>query len=85
MVANGSQQAKILSSDISSGDNFGFSVSLSGDYAIVGAVSSFHQTYMSGAAYVFQRQDTLWFEEAKLVDSSASYNCCFWFQCFFVK
>ncbi len=73
------QQAKILSSDISSGDNFGFSVSLSGDYAIVGAVSSFHQTYMSGAAYVFQRQDTLWFEEAKLVDSSAVTTVAFGF------
>ncbi len=73
------QQAKILSSDISSGDNFGFSVSLSGDYAIVGAVSAFHQTYMSGAAYVFKRQDTLWVEEVKLVDSSAVTSVAFGF------
>ncbi|NNL21187.1 MAG: T9SS type A sorting domain-containing protein [Ignavibacteriaceae bacterium] len=73
------QQAKILSSDISSGDKFGFSVSLSGDYVIVGAVSSFHQTHMTGAAYVFQRQDTLWVEEVKLVDSSAVTTIAFGF------
>jgi hypothetical protein len=73
------QQAKILSSDISSGDNFGFSVSLSGDYAIVGAVNSFHQTHMIGAAYVFRLQDTLWVEEAKLLDSSAVTSIAFGF------
>jgi hypothetical protein len=71
------QQAKILSGDISPGDNFGFSVSLSGEYAIVGAINAFYQTFMSGAAYVFRREDTLWVEETKLVDSSAVTDIAF--------
>lgn len=66
-----SQQSKLLSSDIHPADNFGYSVSLSDDYAIVGSIKAIHNTYRSGAAYVFQRSDTLWYEQAKLLDSSA--------------
>ena len=49
-------QQKILSSDIASGDDFGFSVSLSGNYAIVGArLEHPGGTDKAGAAYIYTR------------------------------
>jgi len=48
--------AKIVASDGAAGDNFGYSVSISGDYAVVGAPEhSSGGMQDSGAAYVFHR------------------------------
>jgi hypothetical protein len=49
------QIAKIQSSDIASGDKFGGSVSISGDYIVVGAVGEATYGELSGSAYVFKR------------------------------
>jgi hypothetical protein len=51
------QQAKLTASDAAMGDNLGFSVSISGNYAIVGAYVDNNKT---GAAYIFERPDSNW-------------------------
>ena len=59
------QEAKLLPSDGASDDNFGFSVSISGDYAVVGAHFDDDRGFDSGSAYVFKRSGTSWAQEAK--------------------
>ena len=67
-----SQQAKIQSSDIASGDNFGKSVSISNNTIIAGAESAATGGSNNGAAYVFTRSGTSWSQEAKLTASDAA-------------
>jgi hypothetical protein len=64
------EQAKLLASDGDSHDNFGTSVSINGDYAIIGAYLDEENGENSGSAYVFKRNNTSWEEEAKLTASS---------------
>ena len=64
-----SQQAKILASDGAAGDQFGWSVSISGDYAIVGAAYDDDKGTNSGSAYIFRRDGTSWIQQAKLTAS----------------
>jgi len=56
------EQAKLTASNGAAGDEFGWSVSLSGDTALVGAIRS-------GSAYLFTRSGTTWTEQAKLTAS----------------
>ena len=63
---------KLIASDAQSGDEFGRSVSMSGEYVVVGARRADDAEIDEGAAYIFQRQDTTWHEVAKLVASNAS-------------
>ncbi len=60
---------RIISGDIAAGDEFGYSVGISGDYAVVGApVYPSGFTPASGSVYLFHR-DTAgnWSEQTKLV------------------
>ena len=57
------QEAKLTASDAASGDVFGYSVSISGDTAIVGAERDNGNV---GAAYVFVRSGGVWSQESKL-------------------
>ena len=66
-----SQQAKLKASDGALGDEFGFSVALSGDTALIGAVVG---NSGRGAAYVFTRSANVWTQQAKLVASDAAAN-----------
>jgi hypothetical protein len=66
-----SQQAKLQSSDIQAGDNFGFSVSLYGDTLVAGAFAEDSGGTDAGAAYVFTRSGTTWTQQAKLTASDA--------------
>ena len=66
------QEAKLLSSDGAADDWFGFSVSISGDYAVVGAFGDDDNGTSSGSAYVFKRTGTSWTEEAKLLPSDGA-------------
>jgi len=59
------QQQKLAASDASTNDWFGFSVSISGDKAIVGAVFDDDMASNSGAAYIFARFGTVWTQEQK--------------------
>ncbi len=65
-----SQQAKLLASDGDSSDFFGCSVSISGDYAVVGAYQD--DDYYAGAAYIFKRDGETWAEQIKFSGSSLS-------------
>jgi hypothetical protein len=63
------QQAKILPSDGTAGDNFGSSVSLDGDTALIGASSDNDNGYISGSAYIFARTGTTWTQQTKILAS----------------
>jgi hypothetical protein len=68
------EQAKLTASDGISGDNFGCSVSVHGDTALVGA---FGKDQATGAAYIFTRRDGVWTEQAKLTASDRALNDAF--------
>jgi len=61
--SNWVQQQKIVASDRAVDDSFGNSVSISGDYIIVGALFKAG----SGAAYIFVRSGETWTEQQKIV------------------
>jgi len=61
------QQAKLLASDGALGDYFGFSVSLSGDTALIGAFGDDDNGLNSGSAYIFTQNDSTWTEQQKLI------------------
>jgi hypothetical protein len=63
-----SQQAKLTASDGEAGDEFGYSVALAGDTAVItaNADDSDVNGVDSGSAYVFTRSGTDWSQQAKL-------------------
>ena len=61
-----SQQAKLTAHDAENGDNFGCSVALSGDTAMIGA---YYDDDLAGSAYVFIRTGSTWAFEQKLTAS----------------
>jgi len=63
------QQAKLLPLDGSTWDIFGWSVSLDGDTALIGAGNDDDNGYNSGSAYVFTRSGMTWTQQAKLLPS----------------
>jgi hypothetical protein len=69
------QQQKIVASDRAANDNFASSVSISGDFAIVGTLyedenaSGTATLSNSGSAYVFSRTGTTWAQNNKIVAS----------------
>jgi hypothetical protein len=61
------QQARLVAPDGAANDNFGYSVALSGNTALVG--SPYHDVGANGnqgAAYVFSRSGTTWTQQAQL-------------------
>ena len=70
-----SQQAKLTTSDAERSDNFGWSASIDGDYALIGAYrdDNSNGTY-AGSAYVFVRSGTSWSQQAKLLASDGAAN-----------
>jgi hypothetical protein len=66
------QEAMLLASDGAVGDHFGFSVSLSGDNALIGAQQDDDNGLDSGSAYVFIRSETTWTQQAKLLASDGA-------------
>ena len=75
---NWSQQAKLLASDQSFNDRFGFAVAIDGDVAVVGAhwnddACPGSVLCNSGSVYVFTRDGTgVWTEQQKLTASDAA-------------
>ncbi|MEP7106746.1 MAG: FG-GAP repeat protein [Ferruginibacter sp.] len=61
-----SEQSKLTASDGGAGDNFGNSVGISGDYAIVGSPRGAGNWFLQGAAYIFVRTGSTWTQQAKL-------------------
>jgi hypothetical protein len=70
------QQAKINASDGAANDHFSqSSVSISGDYAIVGAYLDDDRGSASGSAYIFKRNGTSWIQQAKInASDGATYD-----------
>lgn len=68
------EQAKLTASDGALNDSFGYSVSLSGNTAVIGAYVDQDNGYSSGSAYIFVRTDGVWLEQAKLIASDAAAN-----------
>jgi len=65
--ATWTEQQKLLASDGAADDQFGTSVSVSGDTAVIGSVLDDDGGSGSGSAYVFTRTGAIWTEEQKLV------------------
>jgi hypothetical protein len=66
-------QAKLVASDGTNLDQFGFSVAIHEDTAVVGApFVNFPGITDAGAAYVFVRSDGVWTEQQKLIASNAA-------------
>ncbi|MCG8625872.1 MAG: FG-GAP repeat protein, partial [Proteobacteria bacterium] len=61
------QHQKLNLSDAAADDEFGTTLAMSGDYAIVGVPRKDDIGKNSGAAYIFARQGTQWVEQMKLV------------------
>jgi hypothetical protein len=57
------EQAKLTASDALTDDHFGYSVSLSGDTALIADITGL---FVSRAAYVFVRSGTAWTQQAEL-------------------
>ncbi len=66
------EEAKLLASDGTSGDYFGYDVSLFGDVAVISAVHGGHFLLNTGVAYVFRYNGSSWVEEAKLYASDSA-------------
>ncbi|MEK6642674.1 MAG: FG-GAP repeat protein [Planctomycetota bacterium] len=67
------QQARLVASDAAATDNFGISVALSGDTALVGAWQNDNLGGAdAGSAYVFIRSGVVWTQQAKLIASDAA-------------
>ena len=65
---------EIVANDGSPGDQFGRSVAISGDYAIVGAPNNTVNDKNSGSAYIFKRTDGTWSQMQVLVAEDAARN-----------
>jgi uncharacterized repeat protein (TIGR01451 family) len=65
------QETKLTASDATSEDEFGFSVSISGNMVVIGTWLSNDAGSNSGSAYVFEKKGANWNEEGKLTASDA--------------
>jgi len=68
-------EAQLASNDIQAGDVFGYSVSLSGSTALIGAVDGDNApNSLTGSAYLFIRNGSFWSQQAKLVVDDGMFN-----------
>ena len=70
--SNWVEEPKLTASDGAASDHFGFSVSISGDTALVGAYEDDDSGPVSGSAYVFRYNGSNWAEEMKLTASDGA-------------
>jgi len=68
------QQGKLTASDAAVSDHFGYSVSVSGDTAVIGAYLDDDGGSSSGSAYVFTRSAGVWTQQGKLTAFDAAYS-----------
>ncbi len=67
-------ETKLRALDGAAGDNFGYSVSLSGDRIAVGSPWDDDQGPLSGAVYVFRLTAGVWTQEQKIVPSDGAFD-----------
>ncbi len=70
--SQGIHQLKLTANDGGEQDYFGGSVSISGDYAIIGALRDDDNGNSSGSAYIFKREGYIWIEQAKITASDGA-------------
>jgi hypothetical protein len=75
--ANWVQQQKLTAFDGAASDIFGLSVSISGDYAIIGAYGDDDKGSSSGSAYIFRQDGENWVQQQKLTASDGAASDCF--------
>lgn len=69
------EQAVLLAADGEAGDQFGISVSISGDFAFVGAHRDDNENGpFAGAVYIFQRNGTSWEQQARLIAGEGAFE-----------
>jgi len=73
------EEQKLTASDGAESDLFGYYVSISGDYAIIGAPYDDDMGSDSGSAYIFKNNGTSWVEEQKLTASDGAESDLFGF------
>ena len=61
------QTAKLLATDGAGYDTFGYSVSISGDRAVIGSFYDDDKGHDSGSAYIFEKTGSGWAQTAKLL------------------
>jgi hypothetical protein len=66
------QETKLTASNGSASHNFGRSVAISGDTAVVGAPGNAGPNGIHGAAYVFVRSGTAWYQQAIITASDGA-------------
>jgi FG-GAP repeat len=66
------QQARLIASEPTQSDFFGYSVAISGDTVVVGALQADEYGTNAGLAYVFVRAGGVWTHQATLVASDTS-------------
>ena len=83
MSVSWEEKAKLVASDATAGDQFGFSTDIYGDYAIIGANEKMVDgTGSAGQAYIFKKDDgaETWTQKAILNHSdqnnSDRFGCC---------
>jgi hypothetical protein len=69
----------LTASDGAESDLFGYYISISGDYAIIGAPHDDDMGPNSGSAYIFKNNGTNWIEEQKLTASDGAESDLFGF------
>ncbi len=67
-----SVETKLVGADADAGDNFGTSVALFGDTALIGSPNDDDTAANSGSAYVFTRSGSGWSQQAKFTASDAN-------------
>jgi hypothetical protein len=70
-------QAKLVAPDAQAGDEFGWSVSLDSDTALIGSVTDDDNGVDSGSAYVFIRTGTTWSQQQKLLATDGTFSDIF--------
>jgi hypothetical protein len=68
------QQQKLTANDGAQGDQFGWSVAISGETVLVGANLDAVNGMSQGSAYVFTRSGTTWTQQQKLTSSDGAAN-----------
>ncbi|MCH8987788.1 MAG: hypothetical protein IIA92_03175 [Chloroflexi bacterium] len=66
------EQAKLTASDGATTDNFGWSVSVSGDTVAAGAFGDIAKGIDAGSVYIYNRSGTSWAEQANLTATGAA-------------
>tara|TARA_B100001250_G_scaffold400210_1_gene410496 strand:- start:4287 stop:16886 length:12600 start_codon:yes stop_codon:yes gene_type:complete len=69
-----SQEAKIQHSSVASSDYFGYDVTISGDYAAVGAIYQDTTASSAGSVYIFKRSGTSWTQQQQIQSSDVAAN-----------